>query len=326
MSHLDYQGPAQVLDFKDKSGALIAVGILLALMAAGWGCITATIPLGIVAQQVAPQNQPQTPIREMITGLLILLAMTVIFGWLAIGAILKRRWVRPLTLILCTHWAIVGVGLLNILAATYPMTRDTFRAQGLSGTATVTFFSISVGVTAVLLLALPVTLLMLMRPIDVRRTLEYYDPIPRWTDQRSITLLGGVLTMWAMASFLLLNASADRTGLFGILLTGPLAVLVMLVEAVLYALSGLWLYLRKRRGIVLSVITTAALTVSYILTTLFVPMDELMPQASANPVVIPQEQERLYSIVIATLTAVLGVSLIVYILRLRKELEKREGS
>lgn len=330
MSQLEYRGPQTVLGFKDKSALLITVGILLLIGAALLGCMTSMIPLSIAMQRGMNVGN-NTPIQaepmsnsQAVAAVLMYLALTIAFAWIGMGAILKRRWARPMTLILCAHWTLVGIGTLVVLIAMTPMLMDLFAAQGMGQNAGLVAVIVGAIFTLIFLVGLPLILLFLVRPDDVRLTVEHYDGRPRWTDRVTLPLLGGVVTLAVLGILLILSAPVGVVGFFGLLVTGPIAMGIMAIEGAVYVLAAWRMYRLDRRGWLLALLATALMMVSTTLTALIVPPAEFIRHTTNDPAQIEQieRHQGLSTLVSTGGILLLGIALLVYVWRLKKHLDQ----
>ncbi len=323
MSQLEYRSPPTLLGFTDKTWALITVGILLLLSALVLGCLTAAIPVS----QMMPRPRGQSgavvmPMGQLIASIAMYLALAIAFGSIGIGAILKRRWARPLALILCTHWTLAGIGTLVFVCALFPMMKEEFSKQGLGSSAAVGFVVAGAVFSSIFMIALPLSMLLMMRPAAVRETCEYYDPTPRWTDRCSLALLGGIVTLGVMGAVLLLAVPIGVVGFFGVLLTGPAAMLVVLMGGGAFLVSAWRMYHHDLRGWLLGLIATVLMTLSTVVTAFVVPASEFIRQTSNDPAQIEQVQrhEGVSRAMTISLSLLFGGALAVYIVRLRKHM------
>jgi hypothetical protein len=98
---------------QDRSGALVAFGVLELLLALGCVAMACLTLLAILAQPAASfatvgvrgagtisPAYPPPPAASVAMAAFFYLGIAVVFGWLGVGAILARRWARTLNLAL----------------------------------------------------------------------------------------------------------------------------------------------------------------------------------------------------------------------------------
>ncbi len=261
-----------VLPFKDKSGWLIAIGIVLLFASVMAGCGAVLMPLMLFLPQPAGQPPIQLAMTQIVMITLMYTTVSVALGWLGIGCLMKRRWSRPLTLILSTHWLIIGV--LSILStlATYPIAMETIQAEKTVPKAAVyVIMAITVAIIAAMMVVLPAAILLIIKSPDMRSTVEHYDPTPRWTDRCPIKVLGLSLTLYLTGLFFAFGIAYAAFPIAGVLLRGVPAILTVSIVAALLFLSGYWVYKLQDRGWWLGLLTISIVTLAMIPSTLLVP-------------------------------------------------------
>src|SRR5437764_14512882 len=97
MTEISYMTPS-VRGFKDHSAMLLVVGILFIRGGCIAACGSLTTPLAMRAPQPAGQPPPSAGI--LVSGLVMYVAIAAVAITLGIGSIRKRRWVRPIVLVL----------------------------------------------------------------------------------------------------------------------------------------------------------------------------------------------------------------------------------
>ena len=104
--------------FKDRSSALIGVGVLVV----GLGCVAALFAaLVAVAALLGPAGGTPARPAQVLPGLLTCVIVAVSFVWLGIGSIKARRWARTLLLIASWLWLLSGVAGVALLAWVFPV-------------------------------------------------------------------------------------------------------------------------------------------------------------------------------------------------------------
>lgn len=240
MDDLSYQVPFAPPGFKPRTGRLIAAGILLLLAGCACGCMTAATPLALLNPQINASAQG----RQLLTGGLLYLAITIALFTLATGALLPRRWCRPLVLILSTHWLIIGVFSALGSLLFIPVIKDLLAQQGAGPPPGYLIVSFIFGglFMIVAFIGWPLALLLLMRGEDMRRTCEWRDPVPRWTDGRPINILGLSLTLLLAAFFSLYAGFQPALPILGVVLHGPVAIVVAAAVAAVLGVAAVRVY------------------------------------------------------------------------------------
>jgi hypothetical protein len=241
------EAPPPVSTTKDRSTALTLVGSLLVAIGVLWALL---IPLRFLAflpairrQVELTQGRPLDP-SGVITGAGLLAIVAALFLWIGIGAIRKRRWVRPIMLIASWSSLVAGViaGIMMlfilppVLRATLAKTPGSSPQMGLIvGTVIAAFFT-------VFYVVIPLSLALFFRSPHVRATLEARDPIPGWTDACPISVLVLCLFLGVGACGLLYTAKLGVFPVFSVLVTGPSAVVLASLLAALYGYFALAAY------------------------------------------------------------------------------------
>jgi hypothetical protein len=259
LTELSYLTPA-ITGFKDRSGMLLVVGILFIVAGGLCGCLTATMPLAVLAPR--PPGQPQPRVTDMLTGLLVYAGLCAALLTLGIGCVRKRRWVRPLIIVL--GWIGLAGGVIGMITWGFalPQMGNAMRAaaaaqagaRGGGGGAAppAAFFTVMIGIMTVffafIYVIVPAALLWLFRSGDVQRTLEHYDPQPRWTDAVPVPVLGlcallALGGLWALAS-----AMQGWFLAFGVIMSGAAARVAALLVAAAFATAALFAFRLRPAG------------------------------------------------------------------------------
>ena len=323
MTQLNYQPPTGPTGFPDRSGRLIAAGILFLLSAAGFGCFTASTPLALVAAQVSP-GAVQVPVSQIVSTVVIYLALTVLFGFVGIGAVIKRRWSRPLGLIVATHWLLIGIVSLGMSVVMIPVMKDSFAAGAAPPAGAMTWFLVFMFSFAVILgVGWPAAMLSLLRGEAVQRTLEYYDAVPRWTDRLPIRVLGLALTLVVLGLVWLLGFGYGIYPLFGVYLTGPAAYVALAMSAAVCLLAGHWVFRLRMAGWHLAFWGNVLLTISATVTGIIGSPMDIYDAMGTRPeeIEVLQKSQHLLKPAYIAMPLLIGVTFAVYLLRLKKPMQ-----
>jgi hypothetical protein len=289
MQPIDYQTPEGPIGFRSRKTMLLVMGIILIAMGAISGCMGIVAPIGIIVSQKA-NPAVQHNVRDMAAGLGILVLVSIALIWGGIGSIRCRRWIRPLVLILGTLGLVVGVGTMGVMIIAIPQmlqaiqTPPTPGAPAMPAAARGFFVAFTLLTVLVLYVGIPAVFVWFYRPDDVRKTLEYYDPRPRWTDQRPLPLLGiSVVCALASLSCLLALINYRAMPLFGFIVTGAAGMAVILVSLVAFAFAAVLTYRRQIAGWWLAIAIVGLFTLSTIVTALRLDPNRLVEAMGMNP-------------------------------------------
>ncbi len=244
-----YQSVPPALPFADKRPQLLAAGILLILSGIMAGCSTLMMPLALVIPQQPGQPKMTLSASHIVAAMLLYGAIAGALIWLGIGAVRKRRWSRPLILILATHWIILGAVSLVASIVMFPVTRDTladipnFPREFLGW-----MLAVGIAVSAVFMVGLPTLIFWLTRSEAADQTLRHFDPVERWTDRCPLKILGLSMTLYLAAALFGFSATYMMFPIGGVLLKGMPAIVVSLAIAGVLALSGYRVYRCQLRG------------------------------------------------------------------------------
>ena len=248
MTHIPYAtAMPPPLPFKDRRGALKAMGVILIVIGAGWGLLflgSVAMVLAFRSAGVAPpggQPPPQSAPRDLATGVVVNLAVSAFFVWTGAGSVRVRRWVRPIILIAAWAWLLAGIASGVMLAVMAPDLGRVMAASRGPGTpplppGVLRGMMVFMGVLfLVIFIAAPAALILLYRSPHVQSTLNYFDPRPNWTDRCPMPVLGWSLGALLGAAMLLLNVLKPVVPALGWVLTGLPAVAALLAMAAAWA-------------------------------------------------------------------------------------------
>lgn len=307
----------------DRSGRVIAAGVVLILCGLMAALFAAMVPVAMMIPQPAANAQQVRPGALVVASVMYATLAAVLFG-LGLGATLRRRWAQPLILILTTHWLIAGVLTLVIMAVMTPVFRE-IMLKGQPGTTPIPRNMVGgiiggmLGLLAVVMIFLPGLLLLLMRGTNVQLTLQHHDHRTRWTDGVPLSLLGLSLTLLLMGVLVLTSVPTAAVPMFGRILTGMPARVLLLVVAAAFLLAAWWTYRRQMRGWWLG-LAALVLPMLVALPSMFLMSIEDYQHALGTP----QEQidmllkhERMLLLSTAAMLVILTAAMLLYMLRLR---------
>jgi hypothetical protein len=255
---------ARRLPFNDRRTSILVAGVALLILGALCGCVTALAPVGMFLATLGPRRAAggattapvvfEADVRSAVAAVAVYLSLAVMLVWTGVGAVRLRRWSRPVVIVSAWTWLVSGaIGMLYWLVAA-PSLRQTMAASappGAAGPPAGVFRAIALGtgvVMALFMLALPAALAWAFQRKGVRETLEFFDPRVRWTDACPTPVL-------AVSAWLLLSAWGCLTyviyavfPLFGVVVSGPLAVAATLAVAAGFVACAWHVYKLRRAG------------------------------------------------------------------------------
>lgn len=221
--------------FKNRQGWLIFFGvglIVLGLLALG---MAALVTLTALVGSSAQVSQPM-PVRVMLPVMLIYVGIGALFIVLGVGSAMSRRWAQALTLALSWMWLITGIFSVMIIILTVNQSLDALPPEQAAMKPFV------VGCMAIMFglffIAVPLSLVLFYRGVNVRATVEAFDPVRRWTDDVPVPLLGFALWMLLGCVGLLLTSLMYRA-----LPVGPWIVEGVAVFALILAVAAVLLFI-----------------------------------------------------------------------------------
>jgi hypothetical protein len=207
--------------FHPRNGAILTSGILLTLNglgALGSGAMS-VLQMFLMKRIGGLDPKAAAELGEMgesmwtisLANLLIYGSIGAVFLYAAYGCFTYRRWSRPLNLTLGWGWLYFGVIMMMSLVVTMGEIREFMNeavAKAMVATSGPTttpapvpiggIFGIIMAVYLVIIVLFvivpPALILWLNWKQDVRHTLAWKDPLPRWTDRLPVTLCGLVIS------------------------------------------------------------------------------------------------------------------------------------
>lgn len=214
--------------FRPRNGAILTSGILLALNGLGALASGAMSILQVFLMKRIGSLDPKAA-KELgsfsdsmwsisLANMVLYGGIGVVFIYAAIGCFRYRRWARPLNLTVGWGWLFMGVVMMMSLVVMMGPMREMMNKAMTTAVATTpgatapppvpmggifTFVMIFYLVMIVVfVVAPPAIILWLNWSQDVRHTLEWKDPVTRWTDRLPANLVGLVIasTVFALVS------------------------------------------------------------------------------------------------------------------------------
>ena len=225
--------------WKDRGAGLIVFGSLQILL--GLAAVCVLFGAAAAAELQSRGGGPALPAAGLIANILLYAVAAFYFFAVGVGSIRKRRWARALSLVVSAMWLAVGVVTIGIVAILLPRLMTLFPPS--SGISFAVFVFACLGVTCIIV---PLALVLFYRSPHVRATCDARDPVPRWTDRVPLPILALVLMMAFAAVSVIGSAAYGIAPLFGVMLTGAPAVVVLVAVAGLCAFLAVQLYRLKR--------------------------------------------------------------------------------
>jgi hypothetical protein len=186
---------------------------------------------------------------------------------------------------------------------------------------------VAVLVSLLIYIVIPGIYVWFFRLDDVRRTVEYYDPVERWTDRCPLPVLGMSVACALLAVGTLSALIFLVMPVFGVILTGLPAAAVVLAITVLFAAASVLLFRCNPAGWWLAIALLVVLQLSTLVTAFRIDVSKLYSAMGMTP-----EQERVMQYNVWTdpvMTGVMGgVMLVVgliYALRVKKYFNPESG-
>lgn len=276
MTALPYLTPG-ARSFNDRSTMLMAVGICLVVGGCLAGCGTIAMPMTMFLPRGAtPAGGPPRPNwSQLIPGLTLYALAAVCLITLGIGAIRKRRWVRPIVLVLAWIGLIMGVMSAVFLGVMFPdmirnmrsaMPAPTPNRPGPPMQMMITIMAVVAGFIGLLYIIIPALLIYLFKGADVQATLEYYDPVSRWTDRVLIAVLGLCAILLLAALSALMMMPQGMMPLFGIFVYAAPARAGLIFTAIICLAAAVLVYRLRQSGWWLAVVIFTLVSLSVFIT------------------------------------------------------------
>jgi hypothetical protein len=223
---------------RDRSGLLIVFGVIEILIGLISILLTGLIVLGAtVLSRMPPEKAPRMNLATATQGALLMVAMAIFFLCMGVATIKGRRWARSIMLVASWIWLLLGCFMMVVLVKQRQavLGSDAASTANLPALTTALISSTTTVFLSILYVVLPLALVLFYQRSDVRETFERKDPKRRWTDAcaQPVLALSLVLSGYSLCTLMLLKSSVYP--IFGRVLTGTAATLVIVAHAVIYA-------------------------------------------------------------------------------------------
>ena len=234
---------------KDRSIPLVFFGSGLLLLGAFCGCLAIATPVGMVLGLPGAQTS-FVEVSQVVMAFILYVALMVVFSVLGIGSIRARRWVRSIMMSIGWIWLLVGIltlpalvpGIYQMLVERSSPILDT------SVTGLLILIAIFVAPFASILIVVPALFIWFYSRPTVKKTCEDRNPLTSWSDRcptRVVALAVGLV----MVVLALLPQLADPVvPAFGLMMTGWLALVVILFVQTILLILAFWLIQLKPAG------------------------------------------------------------------------------
>jgi hypothetical protein len=283
---ISYQSPDLVLDFKNHKAGLMVFGILLIIAGALAGCGGLATPFLTLIPTIPGQSRPG--LATILPATFFYLGVAGALITLGVGSVSMKRWVRPIVVVSGTLIAMLGI-LMSVLmlvmiptltatmqqsiqkslaAANATTAPATMPATPLPATPAMASGILYAGMAGAIIgmvifyIGIPGALALYYRQTDVRRTLEYYDSVERWTDRVPMPILALVILSVLFGGGSLINLTVPATVAFGTILTGPAAIAWIVLSSAGFIASVVLLVRMNQKGLAIFIPTCVIYTVS----------------------------------------------------------------
>ncbi len=256
------------LPYKDRSGGLICFGILLILL--GLLCLLLAAVSGL-SMWMAMRNPEAAAVMKpamVLAAVGVYLALSLLFLWLGIGSLMARRWAAALLHVLSLLWLIGGTGGMAMMINMLVRMREQMEAAGGPGGrgAMVVALIFSAVVMFIGYVLIPGAIWLFYRSPHVTATCAAKDTRERWTDRCPRPVLGAAVGMFLVGLCTANSTMYALAPFFGRLLTGPVAIAVMLGTGLLLLAGSFLIYRLRMAGWWIATVLLFLWTVSSIVT------------------------------------------------------------
>jgi len=309
----------RVKDFVDRSGWIRFFGVielLIGFLVLGVMFLFIFIVSFLLAKGTL---QPKLHIFILFNNSIFFGLSSIIFITCGIGSLMIKKWARAVMLVLSCLWLIIGI--LDYVSMLIPQGKYSLS----SGVSSDTFYITTMIVLLIIYIVTPVIFIIFYTRRNIRKTFKYYDPGLSWTDKTPLPVLGLSLFFIFVSLDYISNSFLKILGIFGMMLTGPVALYASLCFGVIYIVLAFGLYKLKMAAWVLSFIMHIFWIASGAVSFLKIDMNELYNYLGISRDIIENLgflQQNLWSFSI--ITSVLVVIYQLYLLKFFKN--KKEVS
>lgn len=251
--------PESSPQFKDRKTGLVIFGIIELLIG---GLIALMVPLMVLSMVMISKMELESSTTYtfsggMMVGICMFYALLAAFFFTTgIGSIKARRWARAIMLVVSWIWLIFGALSFLFWIIMMPEIGQYMAASQESMGQTpmpqnaLNFFGYFIGAFLFLIyVILPGAFVLFYQSKHVKATCEWRDPEPRWTDRCPLPVLA-VSFMWLFSAIGIISyiSFGGVFPMFGILLTGTPAIVMILAAVAVFGLLAYGLYFLDPRA------------------------------------------------------------------------------
>lgn len=256
------------VDYKDRTGGLICFGILLILIGLLCLLLAAVSGLSMWMAMRNPEAAAMMKPAMVVAAVAVYLALSLLFVWLGIGSLMARRWAAALLHVLSVLWLIAGAGGMAMMINMLFQMRERMEAAGGDGARgpmviALVFSAVFMFIGYVLI---PGAIWLFYRSPHVTATCAAKDARERWTDRCPRPVLGAAVGMFLGGLCTANSALYALAPFFGRLLSGPVAIALMLGTGLLLVVGAVLIYRLRMAGWWIAALLLLLWTISSIVT------------------------------------------------------------
>lgn len=256
------------ITFKDRSGGLKAFGVVLIVLGAFDLLMIPTALMGsIMARSMGGGQSTGYWAFSLSVNILTYLFLGGIFLWTGIDSIRLKRWVRPVLLSIGWVWLLLGIMITALIFIVMPRMMGYFMPPEASVPSNIINIVIAISgtISFIFMVLLPGLLVWFYSQNAIKQTLEAKDPSPAWTDSCPSSVLALSLFYGVSALLTLLTSFLGVSFFCGLVLRGPLAVMITISNAFIMGYICYSFYRLDILGWWIAVVSTLFWTISSIL-------------------------------------------------------------
>jgi hypothetical protein len=312
-------------EFSGRRVGLIVFGVVSIVLGALSGCfgLVALVPLFMPGSMMPPGQPPPDP-RGVAMGFVIYALVSAALIWCGIGSVQRRRWVRPMMLIIAWTWLLAGIPTTAIVALSMNNLDVAMRATNpaappLPAGAKTLLYVFTIAFSTFVFVVLPLVLVIVYQPTRTRLALEADDPQTRWTDRVPLPVLGLSVGLAMAAVSVLFGLAYNVIPVFGMLVTGVPAAVIILATAALCAWLAVETYRLRWVGWWGTLVLSVLLCVNGVVSMMRISMYDFY-----RAIDVPEDQARLMEEmavdprIYAVLFSVMGVACVGYAVYVRR--------
>ncbi len=234
---------------KDRSIPLVFFGSGLLLLAAFYGCLAIATPVGMVLRLPGAQTA-FAEVSQMVMAFVLYAALMVVFAVLGIGSIRARRWVRSIMISIGWIWLLVGISTLpSLVPGIYQvLVERSSQTPDAPVTGQLILIVIFVAPFASILIVVPALFIWFYSRPTVKKTCEDRNPLASWSDRCPTRVVALAVGLVVVVLALLPQLADPVVPAFGLMMTGWLAFVVILLVQTILLILAFWVIQLKPAG------------------------------------------------------------------------------